>query len=431
MILRSSLADSRWSLAWCVLAVACASACSASSSVEYPPVAQVESRALLQRPDGVTVQHGGYGSAIAAVPGRPGFFYLLVDRGPNVDSGRPDEKAFLLPRFVPHIGLFELTGRSLARVAIIEMKDAAGRPLSGLPNAVGHSDIEKAVDADGRPLAPDPAGVDPEGLVAVSDGTFWISDEYGPYLLHLDASGREVERLSALSRNQHGRGLPRVFARRRLNYGIEALALTPDGTTLVAIMQAALDNPDRDVRASTRSTRILTFDLRSGVTRQFIYLRAHPDFSVTDIAALSANAFLVVERDDGFATDEARPARHKHVYLIDVSRASDVSDPADSEAGRLVAGKTIEQLTEPERERAGIVAAGKQLALDLLALPQGYPHDKPEGIALLDGRLLAVSNDDDFGIDSDARGVLVRKTIPGIDATDHNEVYFIPIEPLK
>jgi hypothetical protein len=429
--LRKRRTDRRRSLVWCVLAVACVGACSANSTVDYPQVAQVESRALLQRPDGVTVQHGGYGSAIAAVPGRPGFIYLLVDRGPNVDTSRPDEKAFLVPRFVPHIGLFELTGQSLARVAIIEMQDAAGRPLSGLPNAVGHSDIEKAVDADGRPLAPDPAGVDPEGLVAVSDGTFWISDEYGPYLLHLDASGREVERLSPLSRNQHGRGLPRVFARRRLNYGIEGLALTPDGTTLVAIMQSALDNPNRDVRASTRSTRLLTIDLRSGETRQFIYSREHPDFSVTEIAALSAHVFLVVERDDGFATDEARPARHKHVYRIDLSRASDISDPADGEAGRLVAGKTIEQLTELERERAGIVAADKQRAFDLLALPQGYPHDKPEGLALLEGKVLAVANDDDFGIDSDAQGMLVRKTIPGIGTTDHNEVHFIPIDRLK
>ena len=83
----------------------------------------MESHVLLEHAD-VTVRNGGYGSAAAAVPGRPGFFYLLVDRGPNVDAANGDEKAFLAPDFVPHIGLFELNGSSLKRVAVIEMKDS-------------------------------------------------------------------------------------------------------------------------------------------------------------------------------------------------------------------------------------------------------------------------------------------------------------------
>src|SRR5687768_9141372 len=47
-----------------------------ATDAEYPKVAQVESRVLVERGQ-VTVRNGGYGSAAAAVPGRPGFFYLL------------------------------------------------------------------------------------------------------------------------------------------------------------------------------------------------------------------------------------------------------------------------------------------------------------------------------------------------------------------
>jgi hypothetical protein len=93
----------------------------------YPDVAAVESAVLLQHPNGVAVRNGGYGSAVALVPGRRGFFYLLADRGPNVDTATADQKAFLVPRFVPHIGIFQLDGTSLKRVGVIEMKDASGR----------------------------------------------------------------------------------------------------------------------------------------------------------------------------------------------------------------------------------------------------------------------------------------------------------------
>jgi hypothetical protein len=401
------------------------------NETRYPEVAQVESRVLLER-DNVTVRNGGYGSAAAVVPGRPGFFYLLVDRGPNVDTVNGDEKAFLLPEFAPHIGLFELDGAALTRVAVVEMKDSAGRRLSGLPNAGGDADaIERAVAPDGTPLARDPNGVDTEGMAALADGTFWIGDEYGPYLLHLDASGRESERLSPFGKNPHGRALPRVLARRRLNYGIEGLAATPDGTLLIAAMQSALDNPSRDVRAATRSTRLITLDPRNGATRQFVYLRERPEHSVTEIAALSATVFLVIERDDGFASDPGQPAQHKRIYRVDIGRATDVSDADDGEGGRLFGGRTLEQLTDSELAAAAVTPAAKTLVVDLLMLEGGYPHDKPEGLVVLDGRLLAVANDDDFGIDSDSQGRVVPKTIPGLGRLDRNEVYFIPVDALR
>ena len=394
-------------------------------------MAEVESRVLLER-NGVTVHNGGYGSAAAAVPGRPGFFYLLVDRGPNVDTAIGDEKAFLVPGFVPHIGLFELGGSSLKRVAVIEMSDSAGRKLSGLPNSGSDAEsIEHAVGPDGKPIARDPNGLDTEGLVALADGTFWVGDEYGPYLLHLDSSGRELERLSPFQRNQSGRALPRVLARRRLNYGIEGLAATSDGSLLIAAMQSALDNPSRDVRETTRSTRLVTIDPRSGATRQYVYLREGAEHSITDIAALSPTVFLVIERDDGFATDPVAPGKHKRIYRVDIGNATDVSDPADSDAGRLFGGKTLEQLSDAERATAGITVAAKTLVFDLLTLEGGYPHDKPEGLIVIDGRVLAVVNDDDFGIDSDAQGRLVPKTIPRLDTVDRNEIYFIPVDDLR
>ena len=312
------------------------------------------------------------------------------------------------------------------------MKDPSGRMLSGLPNPADHGDaVERAVDAEGRALQRDANGIDPEGLAALADGTFWVSEEYGPYLVHLDPSGREIERLSPFRRNQRGHALPKVLSRRRPNYGIEGLSVTPDGTTLVAIMQSALDNPDRDVRARTRATRLVTVDLKSGATRQFVYLRESAELSVTDIAAVSGSVFLIIERDDKFPDDPNAPAQHKRVYRVDISHVTDVSDSSDGVGGKLFDGKTLEQLADSELSVAGITAAPKRLAVDLLALPRGYSHDKPEGIAVVGDQLIAVSNDDDFGVDAGPQGTVIRKTIPGTGVLDQNEIYFIRVDRPK
>lgn len=39
-------------------------------------------------------------------------------------------------------------------------------------------------------LETDRYGLDSEGLVALKDGTFWVSDEYGPHIIHFDTTGK-------------------------------------------------------------------------------------------------------------------------------------------------------------------------------------------------------------------------------------------------
>ena len=60
-----------------------------------------------------------------------------------------------------------------------------GRPLPGGDNA----EMEPTYDMLGRPLAPTSAGCDPEGVAVLADGGFWVSEEYGPSLMKVDADG--------------------------------------------------------------------------------------------------------------------------------------------------------------------------------------------------------------------------------------------------
>jgi hypothetical protein len=254
-----------------------------------------------------------------------------------------------------------------------------------------------------------------------------VSEDYGPSLLHIDAAGRTIEWID--SNRPTGRSLPKVFQRRWPNRGMEGLCITPGGETLVGVMESPLDNPSKEVRKESRAVRLLFFDIASGKTRQCVYMLDEPKIGVSDITALSDTDFLVIERDKKFPGDAEEPSRVKRVYRIGTQEASDVSDLSDSDSGLLIDGKTLEQLSEEELRAAAIRPISKTLVVDLLALPGGYPHDKPEGLALIGDRWLAISNDNDFGIDDDGNGQIVHKQLPAAgNAVDRSQVRFIFLE---
>ncbi|WIX79133.1 esterase-like activity of phytase family protein [Amycolatopsis carbonis] len=246
-----------------------------------------------------------------------------------------------------------------------------------------------------------------------------MSDEYGPFITHFRADGRAVERLSPFDGS-----LPKELKYRVPNKGMEGLALTPDGKTLVGIMQSALQQPDLTKKPGNVTTlRIVTVDLRTCATHEYLYLLQDPDdtgTAVSEITALSSTKFLVDERDGNF-----EPGAFKKIYEIDLRDATDVGPKAkvagavyDSAKGGLLVGDaqssldayvgkdTTEEATA-DLAGVGIKPVAKKLYVDLGALVTGFDptggffgHDKVEGVATTDGgRTLVVSNDNDFGID--------------------------------
>jgi hypothetical protein len=363
----------------------------------------------------VDITGGAYGSSLALAPGSCDEVYGLTDRGPNVDAPGGG-KIEPLPAFDPAIGKFRLHDGKAVLEKVIPLRAADGMPYSGRVNTQAGTG-EKITDLNGHPLTADPNGYDSEGLAVQRDGTFWVSDEYGPFITHFGLDGRAIERLSPFDATQFGSTLPAELKFRVPNKGMEGLTLTPDGRTLVGMMQSALQDPDLTKKPGNVTTlRIVTIDLATRATHEYLYLLDNPkdtSSAVSEITALSATTFLVDERDG-----KPEPGAFKKLYWIDLTGATDVGPRApgyDPVRGFLIGGKSIDAYVGTDDTAtatrdlaaAGITPVSKKLHLDLGALltgldPSGgfFGHDKIEGVATPDhGRTLLISNDSDFGVD--------------------------------
>jgi hypothetical protein len=410
----------------------------APATVSYPAYAEASNpKTLATAPNGTILYNGGFGSALAPDPNDPTVFYLLTDRGPNAAGTATNSIVFGKADFTPQIGKFRLKDGQLTLEQTILLKNSAGQPLTGLPNPAGQGSTgETALDLSGNALGTSVDGIDSEGLVLASDGTFWISDEYGPHLAHFDATGKQLERINPFGSGQGGRTLPLVLARRRPNRGMEGLCLTPDGKTLVGLMQSPLYNPSSSAVSGSTVLRVVSFDLATGTTKQYAYLMENASLTgCSEIAAISNTSFLALERDGLYGGNSTNPAAFKRVYQFDLAGATDISDASNAATGKLYNGQTVEQL----KNQAGLAAAcvvpvTKTLVLDLLgsAISPVYPHDKAEGLALIGNDQLAISNDDDFGVVDNGSNGFAPKVLPATGKVDVNRIYFVKLDkPLR
>ena len=180
------------------------------------------------------------------------------------------------------------------------------------------------------------ARFDTEGIRISNDGLrVFISDEYGPYVYQFSRlTGVRLRSFqlpqSFFVTNLRPVGNDEITGNtvgRTANKGMEGLAITPDGRTLVGIMQNALL---QDTAAAPNLLRIVTIDIDSGrVTHQFAYLLTGGT-GVSEIVALNDHEFLVDERD-GKGRGAQNIAKVKQLFKIDLAGAVDISaitDPA-------------------------------------------------------------------------------------------------------
>lgn len=375
----------------------------------------------------------GLGSAAFRHPADPAnSIYVVSDRGPNFtckaarkiigEASQPlcrdvkGARIYPTPDYTPSIYRLELdpAGGRFAVKDVIALKTASGTAITGLLNPQTAAQTDRALDARGDKLPFDPNAIDAEGLVKLSDGSFWIGEEMGPSVLRVAADGRIVQRIVpadavgdyAGADTEIVGGLPAILSRRHKNRGIESMAVSPDETHLYFMLQNPLDNPDAETYAQARNTRLFKMERASGrLVGEYVYQLDDPrSFAldpsdkqnaprVSEVTAIGGDRLLVLERTN------------KTTKLHEVSLAG---------ATNILAGKWDDPATRPSLEQlndlsgSGVTALAKTLRFDTA---RDFPDApvKLEGIAFLGDGTLALINDNDFGITGDATKVLLVK----------------------
>eukprot|EP00831_Metopus_contortus_P015511 TRINITY_DN16440_c0_g2_i1.p1 TRINITY_DN16440_c0_g2~~TRINITY_DN16440_c0_g2_i1.p1 ORF type:complete len:225 (+),score=36.79 TRINITY_DN16440_c0_g2_i1:133-807(+) len=197
-------------------------------------------------------------------------------------------------------------------------------------------------------------------------------------------------------------------------------------------------NPNKTAQKSDL-TRIVTIKLSDGQTEQYLYHQQKAENSNSEMAALSQNKFLVIERDGDFllggpqGAKKANPNAQKKIYRIDLDSGTPLSTVTLSETvtrdpnhGLLIEGLTLEQYVQKNGWQAlaekGITPVSKQLVIDMVKTVS-YAHDKMEGLWVIDKHHLGVLNDDDFAIWA-SKGKLEQKHLDA-NRIDANQLYIV------
>ncbi|WP_239117122.1 esterase-like activity of phytase family protein [Planotetraspora phitsanulokensis] len=216
---------------------------------------------------------------------------------------------------------------------------------------------------------------DVESIVRAFDGTYWIGDEFGPWLLHFSRSGKllqapiPLEGVKAPENPYLNGGQPNLNSSK----GYEGMARGIDGRYLYPLLEGTVagDTPG--------DLRMNQFDTRKGryTGKRFIYRLEAPGNSIGDAISIDDHRFLIIERDN----EQGDAAKLKRLYLADTR----------------------------DRDHDGVM--DKTLVADLLDLanPKGlggfgttfrFPFQTIEDVTLLDDQTVAVLNDNNFPFSS-------------------------------
>ncbi len=342
---------------------------------------------------------GAIGSAIAYT-GKRNLYVMVPDRGPNASQFNPSVDNST--RYRSRAELFEIVvdlkaGQVKARLVGTRLfTDEHGAPLTGLS-----TEFVAGQSSDCRRNR----RFDPEGVRVANDGDhYFVSDEYGPAIYEFEA--RTGKRTRAFD-------LPRKFAierpaaraidelannttGRQANRGLEGLAITSDGKTLVAALQSPLLQDGalaKDSRGGI-NVRLLAIQMSSGRTKEFLYqLSDGKKNGISEILAVNKHQFLVLERN----SEANATAGFKTIFLTELRGATDISDIS-----------SLPCLEVPP----GVRPVTKTPLIDLLdpefGLAQWGLPPKIEGLTfgpdLPDGRhMLIVTSDNDFMPDEPTR----------------------------
>lgn len=344
----------------------------------------------------------------AILPADNGNWYVMSDNG----FGAKGNSADYLLRFYEVSVNFD--GGSVEVIGFTQLSD----PDNYVPFPIVNNDTEDRLLTG--------ADFDLESFRIVSDGTIWFGEEFGPFLLHTDASGRLLEAPIPTPFPDvlapYARGLEYIQAAQNPAFvdladdaarsaaanhptsrGFEGMALNTSSTMLYPMLEGAMvDDPLRS------RLLIQEFDLatKSYTGRYWFYPMSESGNAIGDMTAINDNEFLIIERDGG----EGETAKFKRIYTIDLNSAAPDNLLRKTLIVDLMAISDVNGLTTAEE---GVIGYGEVFQFPFSTIESVYPIDEDT---------LIVANDNNYPFSTGRR--------PGI-APDDNEFILLGLpEPL-
>ncbi|EEP82723.1 conserved hypothetical protein [Uncinocarpus reesii 1704] len=199
--------------------------------------------------------------------------------------------------------------------------------------------------------------LDCEGIVLGRDGSFWVSDEYGPYVYQFSRSGRMLQAIQppdAFLPHRNGKlsfsaASPPIYDPDRLpdpedteygrnnNQGFEALTVSPDGKRLFVMLQSGMNQEGGPKKQYRKQTRLLEYDISRRKPRYkhsyAVTLPTYVDYtkkdpekatvvaSQSEILYLPTGDLVVLARDSGFGHGQSESRSvYRHADIISIPR---------------------------------------------------------------------------------------------------------------
>jgi hypothetical protein len=349
------------------------------------------------RPTGVSLPFKGQPqqghSGIKTMP--DGSFWILTDNGSGAKANSPDSMLYLNRYAV------DFKGGGMKRLETIFLSD----PDKKVPFRIVQEGTKQ------RYLTG--ADFDPESFQMVG-GALWIGDEFGPFLIKADMTGRV---LAVFETRVDGKlvrspdhpavttpGAPggAVDFQVRRSKGYEGMAASKDGSKLYALLEGALWDTATQGHEKLEGKdylRVLEFDLttESWTGRHWKYVLDGASHAIGDFNMIDGTTGLVIERDNGEGTaDKACPegqkrsdcfhdlAKFKRVYKIELSEAH-VGGPV-----RKIGYIDLMAIADPNRR------ARKPLNNGVLT----FPFFTIENVDVVDATHIVVGNDNNLPFSS-------------------------------
>ncbi|ESK55929.1 esterase-like activity of phytase family protein [Acinetobacter tjernbergiae] len=229
----------------------------------------------------------------AALKNEDGSYMAMADNG----FGTQDNSADFLLRIYKLKPDFKTKAKGTGQVTVqsfIQLRD----PNKLIPfEIINGNTLERLLTG---------ADFDPESMQRVADGSYWIGDEFGPYLLHFSAEGilldAPIPLPSPLNPAQELRSPQNQFNKAKINYveplvgrssGFEGMALSPDGKYLYPLLEKPLLND------STGKLLISQFDLQKKAYTGLYYwfVLDSKATNIGDFQLFNDKEGIIIERD--------------------------------------------------------------------------------------------------------------------------------------